>query len=232
MNENYIKESAERAKKIQREFKAFNGDVDFILLNKLDDSIDVKNIISLLNSSVPRHLSYGLDAIYVGNFDELEQKKIESLYYAGIIYVKPNQKSDIDIVTDIVHEMAHNAEDNYQHLIQTNSLRSEFLNKRKRLYSILSDKGYNQIPLETYVNPNYVLEFDEFLYKTVGYDLLRDLTVELFVSPYAATSLREYFANGFEHYFFTYRKLGVTNSILLQNCPALLRLLKTLEKNP
>ena len=82
------------------------------------------------------------------------------------------------------------------------------------------------------MNPNYVLEFDEFLYKTVGYDLLRDLTVELFVSPYAATSLREYFANGFEHYFFTYRKLGVTNSILLQNCPALLRLLKTLEKNP
>jgi hypothetical protein len=35
----------------------------------------------------------------------------------------------------------------------------------------------------------------------VGYDRLNVITVGLFVSPYAATSLSEYFANGFENYF-------------------------------
>ena len=43
--------------------------------------------------------------------------------------------------------------------------------------------------------------FDHFLYKEVGYPLLSSLTAGLFMSPYAATSLREYFANGFEWFF-------------------------------
>ena len=43
--------------------------------------------------------------------------------------------------------------------------------------------------------------FDEFLYKTVGYETLVNITMGLFISPYAATSLKEYFANGFEAYF-------------------------------
>ena len=40
-----------------------------------------------------------------------------------------------------------------------------------------------------------------FLYKKVGYDIMRATTADLFHSPYAATSLREYFANGFEAFF-------------------------------
>ncbi len=232
MNETYIKNSAEKGKRIQREFDLYGGDVKLILLNKLEDNINVNNIVLELNSLIPHHLTYGLDAIYLGDFEELEQKNIDSLYYAGIIYVKPNQKSDSDIITDIIHEMAHNVEDNYQHIIQqTSSLKNEFLNKRKKLYSILTDKGFNQYALTDYLNPNYDTKFDEFLYKTVGYDLLRELTVDIFVSPYAATSLREYFANGFEHYYYSYKKLGVTNNILLQNCPSLLRLIRVLEKN-
>ena len=44
-------------------------------------------------------------------------------------------------------------------------------------------------------------KFDEFLYLIVGYPTLTQLTPTLFVSPYGATSLREYFANCFEEYF-------------------------------
>ena len=43
-------------------------------------------------------------------------------------------------------------------------------------------------------------KFDEFLYEDVGYPELTALTMGLFVSPYAVTSLREYFATGFEEY--------------------------------
>ena len=40
-----------------------------------------------------------------------------------------------------------------------------------------------------------------YLYQEVGYQALNNLTVGLFCSPYGATSIREYFANAFEHYF-------------------------------
>ena len=38
------------------------------------------------------------------------------------------------------------------------------------------------------------------MYSDIGYDKLRLITPELFYSPYAITSLREYWANGFENY--------------------------------
>jgi multisubunit Na+/H+ antiporter MnhB subunit len=55
--------------------------------------------------------------------------------------------------------------------------------------------------MESFFNPEYSEEFDEFLYMLVGYPVLTTLTNNLFVSPYGATSLREYFANAFEEYF-------------------------------
>ena len=66
---------------------------------------------------------------------------------------------------------------------------------------LLKDNGFS-IDLKYFLETEYNLEFDEFLYSTVGYPLLTTLTVNLFFSPYAATSLREYFANGFEAFFY------------------------------
>ena len=43
--------------------------------------------------------------------------------------------------------------------------------------------------------------FDSFLHKEVGYSILENAAMGLFVSPYAATSLEEYWAVGFEDYF-------------------------------
>ena len=51
------------------------------------------------------------------------------------------------------------------------------------------------------MNPKYDLEFDTILYKEIGYDLLSAVTSNIFYSPYAATSIGEYFANGFEAFF-------------------------------
>ena len=47
----------------------------------------------------------------------------------------------------------------------------------------------------------YNKKFDEFLANEVGYPTLLSITMGLFVSPYGATSIQEYFANGFEKYF-------------------------------
>ena len=44
---------------------------------------------------------------------------------------------------------------------------------------------------------------DNYLYKEVGYDRLNFIvnSYSIFTSAYPATSLREYFASGFEYYF-------------------------------
>ena len=47
----------------------------------------------------------------------------------------------------------------------------------------------------------YNKKFDNFFANEVGYPTLLSLTMGLFVSPYGATSIQEYFANGFEKYF-------------------------------
>ena len=58
----------------------------------------------------------------------------------------------------------------------------------------------------------YDEEFDEYLYTVLGYPLLSSYTSGLFYSPYSATSVREYFARGFEA-FFLYKDLKTLASV-------------------
>ena len=50
-------------------------------------------------------------------------------------------------------------------------------------------------------NVEFDREFDEFLHETVGYETLNNAIKGLFISPYAATSLREYFATAFTDFY-------------------------------
>ena len=52
-----------------------------------------------------------------------------------------------------------------------------------------------------FFNTEYDKKFDEFLLNEVGYDRLSGFTEGLFLAPYSVTSLREYFARGFEEYY-------------------------------
>ena len=76
----------------------------------------------------------------------------------------------------------------------------EFLRKRKELKFELQSEGYwvNEYDFD---NLKYDEDFDKFLYKRVGKNMLRLATSGMFIRPYAAVSLREYFATGFEAYY-------------------------------
>ena len=69
----------------------------------------------------------------------------------------------------------------------------------------------------------YDEDIDMYFYKDVGYESLWYLVNGLFPSPYAATSLREYFAIGFEYYFMKDRTL------LKKECPILHNKISELE---
>jgi hypothetical protein len=62
------------------------------------------------------------------------------------------------------------------------------------------DKKY-KVPIHFAIDPTFSTKIDDFLYKEVGYSALWQMVPGVFPSPYAATSLREYFARGFEEYY-------------------------------
>jgi len=121
------------------------------------------------------------------------------------------------MLEDVIHEVAHAVEEEQGDLIYgDDELRKEFLGKRLRLKSILDANGY-QIPEKYYTNMEYNESFDTFLSDTIGYPKLLTLTMGLFVSPYGATALNEYFANGFEKYYLGSGKLVKDVSPVLYN---------------
>ena len=178
--------------------------VPVIIKDKLPGDIDLQFILDVVEKKIPEHFLYGIDIVYVGDFEEFKDRDINALYQNGALYITNKQSNNEDMLDDIFHEIAHACEESYFSLIYSDGkIQDEFLAKRKKLFDILAQEGYN-VSMGDFLNIEYSEEFDQFLYKDIGYDRLTFLTMGLFVSPYGATSCREYFANGFEHYFLEY----------------------------
>jgi Mlc titration factor MtfA (ptsG expression regulator) len=102
---------------------------------------------------------------------------------------------------DLIHEVAHSLEEPHGYEIYGDKrLQNEFLKKRKQLHDILWAHGY-KAPAAFFSDSEYNIEFDDFLFNKIGYDKLALLMQGLFITPYAATSLREYFATGFTEFY-------------------------------
>ena len=189
-----------------------------------NENVDLEKVVAHLEGTLPEHLLGEIEMIIVGNFPEFERRKLNAFYDGGTIYVSPDQDNDDDLYDDLVHETAHSIEQPYGALIyQNGKLEQEFLEKRRNLHKVLWQLGY-KIPENVFLNPEYNEEFDMFLLDKVGYDKLETLTQGIFVSPYAATSLQEYFATGFTEYF-----LDSNHSYLKQVSPQLYKKLLFLQ---
>ena len=106
-----------------------------------------------------------------------------------------------EMVDDLVHEIAHSVEEIHESLIYGDKkIEKEFIEKRKMLWHLLKDQNFKP-ELHSFLNPEYQEDLDMFFYNEIGYPILSMISNQIFYSPYAATSLREYFANGFEAFF-------------------------------
>ena len=133
---------------------------------------------------------------------------VTAMYDSGAIYVSNKQTDSSDMIDDIVHEIAHSLEQPYgYHLYSDEVLETEFIQKRSAGFQALHAHGYaTKKQKEMFQYIDYSSTFDAYLYKEVGYDRLVHLFMGIFTTPYAATSLREYFATGFEDYFLNDRE--------------------------
>jgi len=191
----------------------------------VDDQIDLERVISKFEGMVPSHLREEVEMVIVGWFDEFESRSINAFYDSGTLFVSNIQDSEVDILDDIIHETAHSLEEAYGYEIYGDkNIEKEFLRKRKYLYDLLWTQGY-KLPVSTFMDTEYNEEFDMFLYKKVGYEKLSQIIHGLFISAYAPTSLKEYFATGFVEFY-----LNSEHKHLQKIGPALYEKLVLLQK--
>ncbi len=178
-----------------------------IITHPLPSEINIQNVIMELKKSVPSVYYDNLDCIYIGEFSFLKDRQLTAMYKDQVFYVSNEQDSEEDLVDDLVHETAHLVEEDHTRFIyEDNRLLSEFLSKREQLYNMLdSDEKFSReytLNYTQFLNPDYDISFDNFIYNIIGYEQIVAYTMNIFYSPYAVTSLREYFANGFEAYYY------------------------------
>lgn len=170
--------------------------------NPLPNNIDIKSAIQKIEASVPRFLCDDIESIFIGQFSFLKEKDMDAVYESGGIYITNEQEDEDDFVSDIIHEIAHSVEEAYPMDVYGDGLiEDEFLAKRQSMAEILLAHGHGKYDTGVFAELDYSVEFDTYLYQEIGYPLLTNLLQGLFISPYGATSLREYFANAFEEFF-------------------------------
>ncbi len=191
----------------------------FVITQPFENKINLEYIKNKIEALIPEYFLDNVDGFFVGYVEEFfkDGREYNAMYKDGAIYLSPDQDNERDLLDDIIHEIAHAVEEKYENKIYGDGrLEREFLYKRKYLYYLIGDKEY-EYDIEDYDNPEYDYNFDQHLYKNIGYNTLRGISAELFYSPYAITALREYWANGFENYLLGSRgKLKEISPVLYQ----------------
>jgi hypothetical protein len=199
-SESYIRSSSKKAQETLKQYSLFNN-IQVVIKDRFVEDLDLGGVLKTIENRIPQELLQDLDIIYIGDFPQLKARNVESAFMNGAIFLSNLIIDDDTLLKSIIHEMAHNVEVVFgADVYGDHQIIDEFVGKRKRLRDALEEQELFCDP-RLYIQFDYSKTFDDFLYKTVGYDRLAQLTTKLYISPYAATSLREYFANGFEHYF-------------------------------
>jgi len=209
----------------RKEF-TLNGRGAVFVKDQLPEHVDLQNVLYKIEKILPSWVIDEVDVVYVGHFDIFDEMNFNSVFENGAIYISNNQDNEEDMLDDLAHEAAHAIEIPYGHMIyDSGKLESEFLQKRMKLFQLLKSQGYEiSNARNLFLNIEFNQEFDNFLYKEVNYDLLDNLLIGVFVRPYAAASINEYFAIGFVEYYMGDR------IYLSEICPKLYKILNELEE--
>lgn len=214
---NYLKESHKRTVDRLQNFYTASG-ISVYIRKPLTNNVDPEEVIAKVEGRIPQELLSEVEMIIIGWFKEFEERDINAFYSDGCLFISNEQDNVKDMVDDIVHEIAHSLETEHGYEIYGDkNLKKEFLSKRKSLQEILWAHDF-RAPESFFMDTEYDKEFDDFLLNKVGYDKLSLLMQGLFLSPYAAVSLKEYFATGFTEFF-----LESEHKFFKTICPVLYR---------
>ena len=201
MLQNYIQRRQNELLESVNDFYTSSGIHVFFKEPIQNKDIDVEEVVNKIESKIPLHLLSEVEMIIVGWFDEFEERGINAFYDGGTLYISHIQNDAADIYDDLVHEISHSLEEPHGYFLYGDKkIEQEFLRKREYVHDILWKMGI-KIPKTVFMNTEYDKEFDMLLYQKIGYDKLSAIMTGIFITPYAATSLREYFATGFTEFY-------------------------------
>lgn len=200
MSKNYIKKSVKRSLSERREFSIFTS-TPLMIKDSTPEDVSIIDVIKDLEDIIPPKFFNSIDIVIVGQFPELKSTDRRAAFMDGAIYVTNEQPSSEQMLEDIIHEIAHAIESEYNNDIYSDGqIEKEYLAKKKRFLDTLSSYGY-RVPNRVRVGSEYSKELDDFLFYSIGYENLVGFTTGLFLDPYACVSLSEYFAVNFEAYY-------------------------------
>jgi hypothetical protein len=200
---NYIKKSSDDLAN-RKETLLFTN-ITVYIKDPLPEHVSLGAVLARIEAVLPKRLITNLDAIYVGEFEHLKKREVNAAFQDGALYISNVQDDEDDLLDDVIHEIAHSVEEEYGLQIYGDGvIEKEFIGKRKQLYNLLRSYDYD-VQKSEFLNIDFSEDFDDLLYKGIGYDKLEHFTMGLFPSNYSVTSLREYFAVGFERYFLNSR---------------------------
>lgn len=200
-----------------------HGRIPVYFKNGLTKKINMDSVCKRVGNILPAYFFRNISVVSIGHYDTLDSRSVDSVYDKKIIYLTNVQDDEEDIIENIVHETAHSLEEIYSEQIYGDGLlKKEFLKKRKQLYNELSAKY--TLDDKYFRKTEYSKTLDMLFYKKIGYDTLSHFTEQIYVTPYSATSLREYFSEGFERLY-----MG-DQSLVEELCPELYNKIKQLEE--
>jgi len=199
----YLKKSN---KKIHDNFigEFFVMEKQVLIKDRVSKEIDVLKCFEYVLEKMPKFFYSNVEKFVIGDFDYLNDREIDATFSKKIVFITNKQETEDELISDIVHEIAHSFEEIQSlFLYSDKQIENEFLQKRTALFKVLETENLipDFISREDFYRIDFQESFDKMLYKFIGYKNLTFLSSEIFLSPYGATSLREYFANAFEYFF-------------------------------
>ena len=158
----WISESAQRGSDLRKHYKMY--DIEIFIKDPLPNDIDADFIFKYIASVLPAYLMTEIDIVYVGDFEDLRKRNANAVFVDGAIFVTNDQSSEMDLIDDIIHEIAHSIEKKYvDHIYGDGAIEREFKRKRKQLYDVLKAKGKNP-PAELVTNINFSQTIDDYFF--------------------------------------------------------------------
>ena len=196
----------EKVKDTTRFFSS--GGIEVEVVDALPEGFNLKKIFNSIESNLPPHFFRNLRRIRIEDTPEFKSREINAIYKDNEFIISPDQDDVRDLTDDIIHEFAHHIETLYTEKIYADErIKDEFLKKRQELKFEIQSEGY-WVEDYNFDDLKFNKDFDLFLYKRIGRNMLKMMTSGIFIRPYASISLREYFATGFEAYY-----LGKKNTL-------------------
>jgi len=199
---NKIQEYINKRHNTKNEYLLFNK-VPIIIQDRLkvENDFNISDLVKNLESLLPIIFKSIIKSIIILDSPVFDEREVNAFYQDSTLYISNEQDDLNDIIDDIVHEFAHALEVYFEsELYGDGQIKDEFLKKRTLLKHILKYEGLD-VDNYDFNMLDYTKTLDDFFYKTVTYEKINNLTNHgLLITPYAITSLQEYFATGFEEY--------------------------------